>query len=158
MLLSDALFHLILLNDLAILARIVPIPLVTLCLPAELYLLEHLISSDVFAGVFGSELAWPLDACFRIVSHSAAIGASSFTKLGYRCSERGPLRRANKATSMVSIDGLLFASFLLTLMVEHLVGLVDGIGTATLLVHVPGGVLDELGHVLQVDLLHTGFA
>ena len=51
-------------------------------------------------------------------------------------------------------DGLLFARLFLSLMVEHLIRRVHGVRRA-LLAHVPWGVLDELWHMLKVDLLHA---
>ena len=54
---------------------------------------------------------------------------------------------------MVVVNGLLLAGLLLPLMVQHLISPLHGVGS--LLVHIPGRILDELGHMLQVDLLHT---
>ena len=54
---------------------------------------------------------------------------------------------------MVRVNGLLLARLLLPLMMEHFGSIV--LVRGRLLVHVPGRILDELRHMLQVDLFDT---
>ena len=143
MLFANLLAHLILLDDLLVLCRIVAVPHIPLRLPSQLNLYKHLVATNILASVLGSHFARPFNALLGVVRHGATVGTGALTELG----DSGCGR--HEATLVICIDRLLFPSLLLALMVQHL----STLALRCLLVHVPRSILDELGHVLQVDLL-----
>lgn len=120
--------------------RVVAIPSVALSCVAHHDLTDILIVAKVAPRVLSANLTWSLDARLGLVSHGTAVGASSLTELGYLV--------AGEATLCRVVDALLVGCGS-TLMLE-------GFHVSCLLLlaigHVPGGFLDILGHVGQVDL------
>ena len=110
--------------------------------------MKDLISSNVFPRVLRSNLAWPLYARFDRVGHRSAVRAGT---LAVRCHGLGIL--GQQTTLMVCINGLLLPRLLLPLMMENFGSI--ALIRRRLLVHVPGRILDELRHMLQVDLFDT---
>ena len=142
-LLSARLPHLllcfVLFDDLPIVIWIVPVPAITLCFVAELGLADCLIVPYVLSRESRSNFAWPFNASFGSVGHRAAVGAGSFAIFGYLL-----VLGSYKAALMIGIDGLFFVGLLLSLMLQSL--------RTCVLVEIPGCVLDELRHVLEIDL------
>ena len=116
--------------------------MVSFSFPAELYLLEDLITPDLLTSILCTNFSRPLDASLRRVCHGAAIGASSLSKLGGRTCLRVLI--GDETSLVVGVDGLFFARLLLSLMVEDF-----GIDRVRcVLIHIPGSILDKLRHVL----------
>ena len=140
------LLHFVLIDDLLVLGGIVAIPLIALRLPPQLNLHQDFISTDIFTSVLGTDFARAFNARFGAVGQCTAVSACPFPEL---CCGPSLRRVLHEASLVVLIDRLFLTGGLLSLVVQHL-GVVDRV--SCLLIHIPGRVLDELRHVLQVDL------
>ena len=113
MLSANALTHLILIDHLLVLGRIITIPLVSLGLPAELDLHEHFISANTLASVLGSDFPRALNASLRAVGHCPTVSAGSFAELSGLLG----VSWLDEASFVVGVNALLFFNFVLPLMV-----------------------------------------
>jgi hypothetical protein len=104
------------------------------------------ISSDVSLSPLGSNLSWPLDTFLGLVRHGTTVLTGTFSKLGY------DLLLA--ISFLVPVVDLLPLVLLYPLMEEYSLFFL----AFAIFAQVPRSLLDELWHVLEINVLLIFFS